>query len=49
MARSGFRYPGERDRIEPLERDEAIRLYEELPVKELDFEEAFPGVEVEEA
>jgi hypothetical protein len=42
-------WQGERDRIEPLGRDEAIRLYEELPVKELGFEEAFPGVEVQEA
>lgn len=42
-------WQGERDRIEPLSRDEAIRLYEELPAKEVEFEEAFPGVEVEEA
>lgn len=28
---------------------EAIYLYEQLPEKNMDFEEAFPGVEVEEA
>jgi hypothetical protein len=42
-------WPGERDRLFPLTRDEAMRLYGELPEKKLNFEEAFPGVEIEEA
>jgi hypothetical protein len=42
-------WPGERDRLLPLSQDEAMRLYGELPEKKLSFEEAFPGVEIEEA
>jgi len=42
-------WQGERDRIEPLTKDEAIYLYERLPEKEVEFEEAFPGEPVEEA
>lgn len=42
-------WQGERDILEPLTKDEAIYLYEQLPEKEVEFEEAFPGVEVEEA
>ncbi len=42
-------WQGELDRLEPLTVDEAIALYESLQVKEFEFEEAFPGVEVEEA
>lgn len=42
-------WQGERDRLKPLELDEAIKLFEELPEKEIDFEKAFPGVEIEEA
>jgi hypothetical protein len=42
-------WPGERDRLLPLSPDEAMRLYGELPEKKLNFEEAFPGVEIEEA
>ena len=41
-------WQGEIDRLEPLTIEEAIALYEQLPEKSLDFEEAFPGVEVEE-
>ena len=40
---------GERDYIEAVSTDEAIFKYEELPEKEVSFEEAFPGVELEEA
>jgi len=42
-------WQGERDSIQPLTEDEAIDLWESLPEKETDFEEAFPGVTVEEA
>ena len=42
-------WPGERDRLLPLSQDEAMRLYGELPEKKVSFEEAFPGVEIEEA
>ena len=42
-------WPGERDRLLPLSQDDAMRLYGELPEKKLSFEEAFPGVEIEEA
>ena len=42
-------WPGERDRLFPLCQDEAMRLYGELPEKKVSFEEAFPGVEIEEA
>jgi CO dehydrogenase/acetyl-CoA synthase epsilon subunit len=40
---------GEIDRLEPLSEDEAITLWETLPEKRMDFAEAFPGVEIEEA
>jgi len=45
------RWQGEIDgRLEPVTMEEAIRLYEnELPVHEVPFEEAFPGVEIEDA
>jgi hypothetical protein len=42
-------WQGERDRIEPLTVDAAATLYESLPERRLDFEEAFPGVELVEA
>lgn len=42
-------WQGERDRLQPLSAEEARRLYEELPVHEVDFEAAFEGVTVEEA
>mgnify|MGYP001098704628 CR=1 FL=1 len=41
-------WQGERDRIEPLEKEEAMRTYEELPEHEISYEEAF-GVAPEEA
>lgn len=42
-------WQGERDSIEPLTKDEAICLYERLPEKVVEFEEAFPGEVVEDA
>lgn len=42
-------WQGERDYLEPLSLKEAIELYESLPEKNVEFEEAFPGVEVTEA
>ena len=40
-------WQGERDRIEPLDEDSAYELYERLPEKEVDAEEAFPTVTIE--
>jgi len=42
-------WQGERDYIEPVGKEEAMRWYEDLPEKEVEFEEAFPGVTAEEA
>ena len=42
-------WPGDHCRLFPLSPDEAIRFYGELPEKKVGFEEAFPGVEIEEA
>ena len=42
-------WQGERDSLRPLDVDEAIALYESLPERRLEFEDAFPGVEVEDA
>jgi len=45
-------WQGSRDSLEPLSEGEAIKLYECHQQKghcRLDFEEAFPGVEIEEA
>ncbi len=43
-------WQGEIDgRLQPLDLDEAISLYENLPEKRVPFEDAFPGVKVEEA
>ena len=42
-------WPGERNRIEPLDREGALSLYEDLPERELEPEEAFPGLSIEEA
>ena len=47
---TGTYWQGERDTLEPISQDEAIRLYEgPLCQHEVDYEEAFPGVEVTEA
>jgi hypothetical protein len=37
------------DRLFPLSPDEAMRLHGELPEKKVSFQEAVPGVEIEEA
>jgi hypothetical protein len=42
-------WPGERDLLLPLSLHEAMRRCGELPEKKVSFEEAFPGVEIEEA
>jgi hypothetical protein len=42
-------WQGELDRLEPLSLDAAIEMFEQLPEKRVDFEDAFPGVEVEDA
>ncbi len=42
-------WQGERDRIEPLDEDEAAALYEGLPEHEVPWEEAFPTLPLEEA
>ena len=39
----------ERDCLTPLARDEAVQVYTELPVKMMDFEQAFPGIKIEDA
>lgn len=42
-------WQGERDHIEPIDIEEAKRMYEQLGEQELDFEDAFPGETIEEA
>lgn len=43
-------WQGERDSLEPVSQEEAIRLYEEaLPEHEMPYEEAFPDVTILEA
>jgi hypothetical protein len=42
-------WQGEHNRIEPLSKEEAYELYEHLRVKEVEPEEAFPGIQIEEA
>ena len=42
-------WQGERDTLAPVGQDEAIGWFENLPEKEVDFTEAFPGVAVEDA
>jgi hypothetical protein len=42
-------WQGERDSIEPLTVDEAVSMYEGMTEHRVDCEEAFPGVEIEEA
>ena len=43
------RVSGERDQLVPLDQSDAMSLYEKLPNKDASFEEAFPGVEIEDA
>ncbi len=40
---------GERDQLVPLDQGDAISLYEKLPNKDVNFEKAFPRVEIEDA
>jgi len=42
-------WQGERARIDPLSKEDAISMYEILPEKAEDFEIAFPGTTVEDA
>ena len=42
-------WQGELDRLVPMSQDVAVTLFEELEEKRLDFEDAFPGVKIEEA
>ena len=42
-------WQGEQDEIHPLSQDDAIMLYEQMPEPGITFEEAFPGVKIEEA
>ena len=43
-------WQGERDTLQVVDQDEAIRLYEQdLPEHEVSYSEAFPGVEVVDA
>jgi hypothetical protein len=41
------KWQGERDLIHPITQEEAISLWESLPNRRVEFEEAFPGVTVE--
>jgi hypothetical protein len=43
------RWGVDRDAPTPLSQDDAIKVWEELPVHLVTFEEAFPGVTVEDA
>lgn len=40
---------GERDTLLPLSQSEALELWESLPEKEVEVEDAFPGLKIEEA
>jgi len=42
-------WQGERNTITALTKEDAIEIYEQLPEHEVEFEQAFPGVTVEEA
>jgi hypothetical protein len=42
-------WQGERNTLNPLSQDEALRMWEQLPERRIDFSEAFPGVEITEA
>ena len=49
FAQHRTQWQGERDRLEPLTREEALELWESLPERDLEYEQAFPGATVEEA
>ena len=40
---------GEQDSLTPLGREEAFRVFTELPAKMMEYEEAVPGVKIEDA
>ncbi len=42
-------WEGAVDRLEPLTQDEAAQMWGNLPERRCSFEEAFPGVKIEEA
>lgn len=42
-------WQGERDSLIPLTQDEAIELYENLAEKRVEYQDAFPGVDVQDA
>jgi len=42
-------WQGERDSLRPLDLEEALELYARLPEHRVDFADAFPGVEIEDA
>ncbi len=42
-------FPGERTQLMSLDQSNSMTLYEKLPNKEVIFEEAFPGMEIEDA
>ena len=42
-------WQGEHDTLTPLSQDEALQLYEELTEKRVEYEDAFPGVEIVDA
>jgi hypothetical protein len=42
-------WQGERDTLKPVTQDEATGWWEILPEHEMDFVDAFPGVEIEDA
>ncbi len=42
-------WTGEQDSLTPLAREEAFRVFSELPAKTMEYEEAFPGVKIEDA
>lgn len=43
------RWQGERDTLEPVTRETALYLWDQLPEHEASFEVAFPGVQVQDA
>lgn len=49
FAQRRTQWEGERDRLEPLDEDEAAVLWDILPEKHVKFEEAFPNRQVQEA
>jgi hypothetical protein len=42
-------WQGEKDRLAPINQDDALRFWDELSEKRISFEDAFPGITVEDA